>query len=296
MMLTERIESLCGTMDVIPTGEEPKLTKLSGIKAVVFDVYGTLLISGSGDVGTAIAVDSSAALSESLAAAGFEGDLEKAGIRGKELLREFIEHHHHLCKLCSIWYPEVDIIEIWTKVLAELHKEGILTTEVAELEKIKALGVEYECRVNPTWPMPDCTDLLSNVAASEKVMGIVSNAQFYTPLLFETFFDKKVSALGFDPECCIWSCDVGEGKPSHKLFDRVLGTLMVKYNIRAEETVYVGNDMLNDVSTAQKAGCKTVLFAGDNRSLRWREGDERVAGIEPDAVITELSQLNEVLG
>lgn len=295
-MLTERIESLCSPMEVLPTGEETKLAKLSGMKAVLFDVYGTLLISGSGDVGTAAAVDSAAALAESLAEAGFDGDFEKAGVRGKELLREFIDHHHHLCKLCSIWYPEVDILEIWTKVLAELHKEGLIETEIAELEQVQALGVEYECRVNPTWPMPDCAEVLAACAASEKVMGIVSNAQFYTPLLFETFFDKKVSALGFDPEVCIWSCDVGEGKPSHKLFDRALGALMVKYGIRAEETVYVGNDMLNDISTAQKAGCKTVLFAGDQRSLRWREGDDRVTGVEPDAIITELGQLSTILG
>lgn len=295
-MLTERIKNLCKPMGVLSTGEQTELTKLGGIKAVLFDVYGTLLISGSGDVGTATAVDSSVALAESLAAAGFEGDLEKAGIRGKELLREFIEHHHHLCKLCSIWHPEVDIIEIWTKVLAELHKEGLIATGVVAEDQIKALGVEYECRVNPTWPMPDCADVLAKLTSSEAVMGIVSNAQFYTPLLFEAFMDTRVSDLGFDPELCVWSCEVGEGKPSPKLFDRVLGALMIKYGIRAEETVYVGNDMLNDISTARKAGCKTVLFAGDRRSLRWREGDDRVAGIVPDAIITELSQLNQILG
>ena len=54
--------------------------------------------------------------------------------------------------------------------------------------------------------------------------------------------------------------------------------------------------MFNDISTAQKEGCKTVLFAGDQRSLRWRKEDESVAGIVPDAIITELSQLNEILG
>lgn len=294
-MLLERIQNLCEPMTVMPTAEEPKLTKFSGVKAVLFDVYGTLLISGSGDVGTATAIDSAVALRDALDAAGFEGDLKKAGVRGKELLGEFVEHHHYLCRLCSIWHPEVDIIDIWTKVLAELHKEGIITSIGVDQEQINLLGVEYECRVNPTWPMPGCSDVLAQLAASDKVMGIVSNAQFYTPLLFETFLDKKVPALGFDPECCIWSCDVGEAKPSPKLFNRVLGALMVKYGIRPEETVYVGNDMLNDIYSAQEAGCKTVLFAGDRRSLRWREGNECVAGLVPDAIITELGQLTEVL-
>lgn len=292
-MLTERINNLCKPMDVIPTAEEPTLTKIPGIKAILFNVYGTLLISGSGDGSADPTVDRAVALSESLERVGFFGDLKGAGVRGIELLGELVEHHHYLCRLCNILSPEIDIEDLWCKVLSALHEEGLLTTEAAGPDQIKALSVEYECRVNPTWPMPGCVEFLSQCADSDRVMGIVSNAQFYTPILFETFFGKNVPKLGFDPECCIWSYIVGEANPSQKLFDRVIGTLMIKHNIRAEETVYVGNDLLNDIDTAQKAGCKTVLFAGDRRSSRQK--DARVAGIVPDAIITKLSQLNEVL-
>ena len=38
----------------LPTGVKASGEPLDGIKGVVFDIYGTLLISGSGDVGTAI--------------------------------------------------------------------------------------------------------------------------------------------------------------------------------------------------------------------------------------------------
>ena len=39
----------------------------------------------------------------------------------------------------------------------------------------------------------------------------------------------------------------------------------------------------------------TVLFAGDKRSLRWREGDPLVEGCKPDAVITDLRQIAELI-
>ena len=39
-------------MQPVETHVEPRLQKISGIKAVVFDIYGTLVISGSGDVGS----------------------------------------------------------------------------------------------------------------------------------------------------------------------------------------------------------------------------------------------------
>ena len=67
------------------------------------------------------------------------------------------------------------------------------------------------------------------------------------------------------------------------------------HGIALEETVYVGNDMLNDIYCAKQAGCKTVLFAGDQQSLRLRENDERCLAIEPDAVVSSLSQLLEIL-
>ena len=40
---------------------------------------------------------------------------------------------------------------------------------------------------------------------------------------------------------------------------------------------------------------KKVLFAGDRRSLRLREGDARCRDCRPDAVITQLDQLMPML-
>ena len=49
--------------------------------------------------------------------------------------------------------------------------------------------------------------------------------------------------------------------------------------------------MLKDVWTAAQAGCRTALFAGDERSLRLRKDDPRTQGLRPDVVLTELVQL-----
>lgn len=37
-------------LEPIPTGLKPKLTKLPQIEAVIFDIYGTLVVSGTGDI------------------------------------------------------------------------------------------------------------------------------------------------------------------------------------------------------------------------------------------------------
>jgi putative hydrolase of the HAD superfamily len=54
--------------------------------------------------------------------------------------------------------------------------------------------------------------------------------------------------------------------------------------------------MLNDIYPARKAGFKTALFAGDQRSLRMRSDDPRCRDLTPDLVVTDLGQLIAVIG
>jgi len=287
--LEEVILQNCPPLAPLPTGVEPKLNKLGPVKAVLFDVYGTLFVSGSGDVGTAAATDTAEALTQALAASGFEGDLEQAGQLGKERLKTEILAWHKAGREAGIDFPEVEISAIWKKVIDSLFHAD------ASPDQIHRLAVEYECRVNPVFPMPASLETIHRIRDGGRVLGIVSNAQFYTPLLFSAFFGQTVEECGFGPECCIWSFEELKAKPSEALFPKVGKFLREKHNIELDETVYVGNDMLNDIYCAKQAGCKTVLFAGDQRSLRLRENDERCLAIQPDAVITSLLQLLEIL-
>ena len=59
----------CRAADPIPTGQPARLDQLPGTRAVLFDIYGTMLISASGEVGTAADERKSAAFAEALAAA-----------------------------------------------------------------------------------------------------------------------------------------------------------------------------------------------------------------------------------
>jgi putative hydrolase of the HAD superfamily len=293
--LEEIIHYLSRELEPLPTDTPARLDQLPGIKAVLFDVYGTLFVSGSGDVGTAAATDTAEALADAMEAAHLKGDLKKAGGVGKKLLKEEVLEWHEVSRAAGIDCPEVDIVRIWKKVIGHLRKDGILSSSQLDIEPTQHLALEYECRINPVWPMPDCLETIQNLKERGLVLGIVSNAQFYTPLLFSAFFEQSVDDLGFDSDCCIWSYEELKAKPSADLFPTVEKYLNQNHGIKLSETVYVGNDMLNDVYCAGRAGCKTVLFAGDRRSLRLRESDDRCTDIQPDAVITSLSQLMGII-
>jgi putative hydrolase of the HAD superfamily len=165
---------------------------------------------------------------------------------------------------------------------------------------LKSVAFRFELLSNPVWPMPDMKKIIYQLHDRDYKLGIVSNAQSYTPVIMNFFIHNQVEDLKteiepFRKDLTIYSYEHRRAKPDVTLFYLLGEHLRRQYNIESSEAVYVGNDMLNDIYTATKAGFRTVLFAGDQRSLRMREGHELVSGISPDFIITDLMQLAEIL-
>lgn len=287
--LIECIRQLSQPLLPQPTGYATRMTELADIRAVIFDIYGTLLVSGTGDVGPASAEENEQALRAALSAAGLPVEQIDRNTRTGRILVEAIRKAQAVRREEGIEFPEVDIIAVWRQVLEELGEHGLRTQ--AGAAQVRRLAIEYECRVNPVWPMPGLRTTLASLRATGRHLGIVSNAQFYTPLMFRALLDAGPGDLGFDPRLCAWSWEALQGKPSRGLFQQVLTALAMRYDVAPEQTLYVGNDMLKDIWPATGLGCKTALFAGDRRSLRLRQDDERCQGLQPDLVIDHLSQL-----
>jgi putative hydrolase of the HAD superfamily len=144
--------------------------------------------------------------------------------------------------------------------------------------------------------MPGLPETIARLRERALVLGIVSNAQFYTPLIIEAFLGRPPTALGLDPECSAWSFRLGIAKPSTAIYRPAIDGLQRVHGISPEQVLYIGNDQRNDIWPASRLGLRTALFAGDARSLRLREDDPALTGIEPDRVVTELLQVPELIG
>ncbi len=246
------------------------------IQCVLFDLYGTLFISGSGDIGIA--------RKESQKTEKLEQLLLKFKIDKKPqtLLNDFfsaIEIKHEELKKKGVDFPEVEIDHIWMRVL-----------ENDNLDMVRNFAVEFELIVNPVYPMPHLKEMLSACKESNIMMGIISNAQFFTPYLFYWFLDSDLKGLGFDPDLILFSYRLGYAKPSKFAF-KIASEKLEDMGIPTNSALYLGNDMLNDIYPAKKTGFKTALFAGDARSLRLRKDDPKCKNLIADLVITDLIQL-----
>ncbi|MGC9312825.1 MAG: HAD family hydrolase [Sediminispirochaetaceae bacterium] len=295
----ELIRRSCTPISPIPTGVREKLTHLPSIKAVLFDIYGTLLISGSGEVGSSTRkpteISSPPRFHAAVSEAGFviKADPYRLDDECNELYIGYITSRHRELRKLGIPYPEVDILSIWHKLLSHLLNEKWISGSIT-VDSLIHSALLFELEANRTWPMPGTFELTRTLQRRGIVTGIVSNAQFYTPYIFETLIGSSLTEAGFSPQAMSWSYLHGYAKPSIELFSGVIKFIQ-NAGIKNNQVIYIGNDMLNDISTAAELGLRTVLFAGDRRSLRLRKENHQLQTCQPDAIITELRQLIRII-
>jgi len=286
------IQSQSRPLEPVPTGQKPKLAKLKNVRAVIFDVYGTLLQSGVGDISLGSKSgegDHEVLIREAFSAAGFR--LTDDGVNPlAELFEDTLKAQQDIRHGDDVDHPEVDIVAVWEDFLDQLEAYQIIEGAITP-DKIKALATHYEVRVNPIWPMPGLRETLDTLRTRKLPMSIISNAQFFTPLLFPALLDEALSGLGFIEEACVWSYELKRAKPSLTLFEVAEEYYEKRLKVSPSDILYVGNDMLNDMYPAHQMGMQTALFAGDDRSLRLRKDREECKALKPDLVLTELPQV-----
>ena len=268
-------------LEPLATDVEPTLKDLDGIQAVIFDVYGTLVVSGSGDVGVADETGRGEKIATALSACGIETG-ERVPTIDDLHAQIRAANDRRLSEDCP--KPEVDIVDVWRETLIACGVES------ATVGQCNRLAAAYESLANPTWPMPDAADVLRELSRRGHRLGIVSNAQVFTLSLVEDLAGRFGADSVFDPNLCVFSNRYRQAKPGPRLFDVLCGGLE-RLGIEPQAAVYVGNDRLNDVWAASQAGLRTAWFAGDRRSLRDRREDPRVKDLPHDIVLTRLSQL-----
>lgn len=263
----------------LPTGMIARVDPSLRVSAIMFDTYGTLLMSSSGDIDHPCSPQQNHRLVELLRR--YQIDSSVADLQHR--LNATIKGCHYRAKQEGIDFPEIDILCIWPQLLPQLE-EPVL----------RRFAVEYELIHNPVHPMPGLKHLLYVCRKRRMLMGIISNAQFYTPLILEWLLGSSLKNAGFDIDLIFFSYRLRRAKPSPLLFGQAAKALTSK-GTSLKAVLYVGNDMRKDIAPACRQGFKTALFAGDRRSLRLRAGDALCRGIQPNVIITRLTEIQRYL-
>jgi FMN phosphatase YigB (HAD superfamily) len=146
---------------------------------------------------------------------------------------------------------------------------------------------------------PGVVAALRYVKESGLVRGLVADTQCFTLVQLERGLVRqdataKLTEL-IDLELCACSHEFGARKPSERLFRHALGALS-KRDISAEQVLHIGSRVVCDVIPARRVGMKTGLFAGDKASLQATREQMKDPATRPDVLLTDLSQIADVIG
>ena len=135
----ELIRDQSRPLEPIETDAVPRLGRLPDVRCVLFDIYGTMLISGCGEVGTEATVGRSEAIVGAFEAVNVSLDGHPAQI--VELLDSVIRDHQDVARGRGIDFPEVDIFTVWTDVLALMaEKNWIDCTDFEQAGSLRGCG------------------------------------------------------------------------------------------------------------------------------------------------------------
>ena len=208
----------------------------AGIRAVICDIYGTLLAVESPGDGPVLWEGACQAWT------GRRIPLEMFNARCAALTAEA----NAVRRLAGEPYPEVDWFAILRGVLGGESPSGG-EAALRHLSNYHARCVRH------------CTAMLGAVAVLKQWhsrgirLGIASNAQDYTRWEMEF---AGVPLEMFDPSLCFLSGDHGFAKPSPRVF-ATLSEKLAALGISPHETLMVGDSLENDITPAAAAGWHT---------------------------------------
>lgn len=292
-----------------PAPVETYCHDLSNIRAVIWDLYGTLLAVSVGDL------EGSLGHQQRLAGAAAE-TVEEFNLLSAlqslypdmppqqalcEQYLALIDQSHALSHQRGIEYPEVIIEDIWQTILQQAVAVGWQSDHDEPLAH-SALRCAYffDSALQHTSLMPYGAQCLLRLKEQNIVQGIISNAQFYTPIRLLRLLRQELQKPNiqlddiFNLDIVLFSYQQGYSKPNPGAFMQV-ETILHEESITHDQILYIGNDMLNDIYPADEQHWKTLLFAGDQTQTRLRQEDSCCKSLKPNAVITKMQDIPELI-
>jgi FMN phosphatase YigB (HAD superfamily) len=145
---------------------------------------------------------------------------------------------------------------------------------------------------------PGAAHAMLRVRSAGRMQGLLADAQSFTALQLQRGLADQVPGIRLedllDDGLRFLSCQMQGRKPSERIFRKVQ-TALKETGLAPEEVLHVGNSMVRDVAPARRLGFRTALFAGDKNSLQATPEQLKDPASRPDVLLTELSQLAEVI-
>ncbi|MGM5483547.1 MAG: AAA family ATPase [Nanobdellota archaeon] len=218
------------------------------IKAILFDIYGTIIKSDAGDLDDSLCKQNNIIKSLNKLKEKYQVNFESETIM-KSYFDEIKSDHKEKEKQ-GIEYPEVQIEKIWEKVF---RKNGI-----SSVKSFKQFAYDFYDKCSERSLYKGVKETLKLLKKEGYYIGIVSNAQFYTSKDLKRLLEINDINEIFTEELNFFSYKMGYSKPNPEVFKNV-NLALNKKNIFPFETIYIGNSAEKDIQTSNDANIISCL-------------------------------------
>ena len=289
-----------------PPKARPHLARLP-IKAVMWNVYGTLLAIPTGELQFEHPLDfvMDAALDKTIQEFKMWHSMSRKPGAPAAYLKELYQRALTQLRLTTgsgEKYPEILSERIWDDIVKKLLQKDYqfdVGLYGALNEFVQKIAYFFHASIQGAGAYPGAVEALRLVAESGRIQGVLADGQCFTPAqLVKAFREQDPTFdfnLSFPADLRILSAAYRAKKPSPTLFAAAIEALAAR-GIEPQEVLHVGSNIPRDIVPAKKAGMRTALFAGDKNSLLATPEQLKSPESRPDLLFTELPQIADVLG
>lgn len=290
-----------------PAKATPYLAPLDGIKAVVWNVYGTLLTISDGQLllRHPQAIRMQVAMEKTIHEFNMWASMTR---RPGQPWEYFLPKYNDAVEQATLAggcqkgdFPEVNSAQVWAKLLELLSRKEYEYDEDRYGdwdEYAEKVAYFFQLCLQGCQGAKSALQSVTAVAEAGLQQGLLAEAQPYTlaQLLQGLERQGRLPPLAklFAPGCLIQTYELGVRKPSLSLY-RQCRERFGELDIAPEQILYVSSRVAEDLAVAKQQGFRTALFAGDKLSLKATAAECKDPATKPDRLITNLNQIQIIL-
>jgi hypothetical protein len=289
-----------------PVKARPHPVRLPQVRAVLWNVYGTLLAIPLGELvfEHPQRFIMSNALEKTIQEFKMWGSMSRKPGQPSEYLLSIYKQllTEQLVSTGGERHPEASADRLWEAILKRLMQKdykfdagffGSLN------EYSRKIAYFFHASLQGTACYDGAARALRHVAGAGLMQGLLGDGQSFTAVQLQRGLaaqdgTAKVEEL-LSEGLVTLSHEVRGRKPSERLFRRALEAL-AKKGVSPGEVLHVGSSVARDLMPAKRLGMATGLFAGDKTSLQATPEQLKEPASRPDVLLTELGQIAEVVG
>jgi FMN phosphatase YigB (HAD superfamily) len=289
-----------------PPKAKPKLKELP-VKAVFWNVYGTLVAVPGGELLFEHADPDITAMALDKVIKEFKmwQSMSRKPGAPSEYMKELFNKALTTLRLtggpAGEKFPEVQSERVWDDIVKKLQQKDYkfdAGTYGSLDDYTKKIAYFYHASIQGSGAYPGAADALKELAGRGIVQGLLGDGQSFTAGQVQRCLKKQDPDFDLNsvisPAMRIISGEKRARKPSDTLFKAAVAAAGAK-GISPSEILHVGSSLTRDVAPAKKHGFRTALFAGDRNSLSATPEQLQDPATRPDAMITELTQVLEMV-